>query len=420
MLPHKIVVAPDSFKGTLSQTDICGTAKKVINHLFPDCAVDLIPLADGGEGSVDCILSACGGEKITTTVSDPYGDPTDASYAVIDTVEIYSENDTNDGSEKEKDQKGKTNEKYEKGKNGSERIAVIEVASCAGLTLCRQGLRPLTATTFGVGQLINDAVSRGYRRILLCLGGSATTDAGCGMAAALGVEFMDSDGKNFVPAGGTLLNITQIRNDRLLHKFSPQWEDRVSVTALCDTSSLICGNNGAAFVYAPQKGADEEQVRLLDRGLRHVCGLWKRDLGIDLSALPGGGAAGGVGAGVVAFLNGDLRPGIETFLSVTNFRQRISDADLVITGEGRFDSQSLTGKAVVGVARAARDSEVPCIALVGCIGNDVDRTALYRIGLSDILAVTHIPGHLPQDHETAVSEYAEALKRLLSEYFCHK
>lgn len=378
----KIVIASDSFKGTLSQEEICALGVRTVNRLFPGAECVCVPIADGGEGSVDCFLAAAGGERVRVpAVRDCTGAERAADYAILPD--------------------GKT--------------AVIEVAAAAGITLCGEEKQPMTASTYGVGQQIAHAVAKGCSEIILCLGGSATTDAGCGLAAALGVEFYDKNGKKFIPAGGTLKDVCRIGGRPAL--------GGARLRALCDTSAPLWGVRGAAYVYAPQKGATPEQVRLLDDGLCRVGGLMNdycaANYGAcDLSQMPGGGAAGGIGACAVALLGGSLCPGIAAFLELTQFEEKVRGADLVITGEGKLDSQSLTGKAAVGVARACRKAGVRCVALVGTVGDLPDPAAPAAEGISAIYTTAGDPPRMPRDSAEAQEAYEKALEGLLRGEFC--
>ena len=269
------------------------------------------------------------------------------------------------------------------------KTAVIEMAAAAGLPLVGEDRRVADATTYGVGQLIAHALKRGAERIILGLGGSATNDGGCGAAAALGVEFLDAEGKAFVPVGGTLRRIAHIRTDGLLPALR-----QAEVIAMCDIDNPLCGESGAAAVFAPQKGADAATVRMLDEGLAHLAVVIEKDLGRSLLTLPGGGAAGGFGAGSVAFLGARLQMGIEAVLDLTDFDRLAADAYLVITGEGRLDSQSLRGKVVVGVARRARALGVPVVALVG--SSETDIAAAYDAGVTAVFPINPAPTTLSE------------------------
>lgn len=352
---RKYVVIPDSFKGCLSSGEICGIIAREIRRRDPEARVCALPVADGGEGTVDAFLGALGGEKVAVPCRDPYGCPLTAHYGLFPD--------------------GKT--------------AVIEMAAAAGLPLVGEDRRVADTTTYGVGQLIAHALKRGAERIILGLGGSATNDGGCGAAAALGVEFLDAEGKAFVPVGGTLRRIAHIRTGGLLPALR-----RAEVIAMCDIDNPLCGESGAAAVFAPQKGADAATVRMLDEGLAHLAAVIEKDLGRSLLTLPGGGAAGGFGAGSVAFLGARLQMGIEAVLDLTDFDRLAADAYLVITGEGRLDSQSLRGKVVVGVARRARALGVPVVALVG--SSETDIAAAYDAGVTAVFPINPAPTTLSE------------------------
>ena len=352
---RKYVVIPDSFKGCLSSGEICDIIAREIRRRDPEARVCALPVADGGEGTVDAFLGALGGEKIAVPCRDPYGRPLTAHYGLFPD--------------------GKT--------------AVIEMAAAAGLPLVGEDRRVADTTTYGVGQLIAHALKRGAERIILGLGGSATNDGGCGAAAALGVEFLDAEGKAFVPVGGTLCRIAHIRTDGLLPALR-----QAEVIAMCDIDNPLCGESGAAAIFAPQKGADAATVRMLDEGLAHLAAVIEMDLDRSLLTLPGGGAAGGFGAGSVAFLGARLQMGIEAVLDLTDFDRLAADAYLVITGEGRLDSQSLRGKVVVGVARRARALGVPVVALVG--SSETDIAAAYDAGVTAVFPINPAPTTLSE------------------------
>ncbi|MDR2363739.1 MAG: glycerate kinase [Spirochaetaceae bacterium] len=329
----KIILIPDSFKGTMTSQEICLIIEEQIRRYYPQAEVISIPVADGGEGSVDSFLAAVGGEKITIPAKGPYLEDIRGFYGLID------------------------------GGN----TAVIEMAACAGLPLAGDRRQVDQTTTYGVGQLILDAARRGCKKIVVGLGGSATNDFGAGAAAAAGVRFFDRDGKDFIPRGGTLSRITGIDKTGM-----PPELLSAEIITMCDIDNPLYGPQGAAFVFAPQKGADAAMVEFLDRELRAVSQTVIRDLGIDVSALPGAGAAGGMGGGMAAFFGSRLQMGIETVLDTVNFDRLLPGTGLVLTGEGKIDSQSLRGKVVIGVARRAKKQGIPVIAIVGDIGDDID------------------------------------------------
>ncbi len=344
-----IIIAPDSFKGTMSSIEVCDGIAKAFARVT-DAPIIQIPIADGGEGSLDCVLQSAGGRRITCTVNDAYGRPMQADYAIVD--------------------------------GDATATAVIEMAQCAGLPLVADCANPELTTTYGVGELIADALGRGCKRITLALGGSSTNDGGAGLAAALGAVFTDRDGKSFIPTGGTLKDIAHIDVSGVqLHG--------ARITAMCDVNNPLYGTNGAAYIYARQKGADDEMIRRLDEGLQWFARRIREDVGICVEDIPGGGAAGGMGAGTVALLGGTLRSGIDTVLDMTGFDALLQRASFVITGEGRFDSQSLSGKVIHGVAKRAKAAGVPVIVLAGDVCLDDMRQA-YDAGICAVHSINRV------------------------------
>ena len=372
---QKVVVVPDSFKGTMSSLEICRIMTEAILARAPGAQVIQIPVADGGEGSVDAFLAAAGGRRITLSAAGPWMEPIEASYGML-----------------------------------ADGTAVIETAACAGLPLAEGRLNPGQTTTYGVGQLLRDALERGCRRLILGLGGSATNDLGAGAAAAMGVRFTDSSGREFVPLGETLDQIARIDLSGL-----PKALEDAELIAMCDVDNPLCGPSGAARVFAPQKGADPEQAERLDRRLAAGAAAIRRELGRDVEQMPGAGAAGGLGGGAAAFLGAVLRPGIETVLDLAGFDEKLRGADLVLTGEGRLDSQSLRGKVVAGVARRCRQAGVPAVAIVGDIGEEID--PIYQEGISAVLSINRIAADFRQVRGRSASDLrltVDTLFRLLS------
>ena len=348
----KIMLLPDSFKGSMSAQEFCDIVEAAILRRIPGCAVEKYPVADGGEGSVDSFLSSVGGERIGARVTGPLGEPVDGFFALLATGE-----------------------------------AVVEMAAAAGLPLVAGRLAPLTTNTYGVGELIARALDRDVKRLIVGLGGSCTTDGGCGTAAALGVRFLKSGGEAFVPSGGTLRDIDAID----MSGADPRLQN-TEIVLMCDIDNPMHGPRGAAHIFGPQKGATPEDVKLLDEGLRHLAGIIERDLGIDVSTTPGGGAAGAMGAGLHAFCGGELKPGIQVVLDTIRFEEQARDADLIITGEGRLDGQSLSGKVVVGICRRARDIGKPVTAIVGALEPGYE--AAYEQGLSAAFSTNPRPQSL--------------------------
>ena len=341
----KYVLIPDSFKGTLPSADICRIASEEILRLEPEAEICAIPVADGGEGTVDAFLAAVGGTRAEVPCTGPCGQEIRGFYGLLP-----------DGT------------------------AVVEMAAAAGLPLAGACRDPERTTTYGVGQLMAHALSRGAKRLVLGLGGSATNDGGCGAAAALGAEFLDAEGRPFVPTGGTLTQIAHIRMKGLRETLAG-----AEVTVMCDIDNPLCGPAGAAAVFGPQKGADAAMVARMDAGLRHLAEMLEKDVGMEVLTLAGGGSAGGFGAGAAAFFGGQLRMGIDVVLDLTDFDRKCRGASLVITGEGHLDSQSLRGKTVVGVARRARALGVPAAALVG--GCETALDAVYAEGVSGVFPI---------------------------------
>lgn len=346
---RKFILAPDSFKGSLSAIEICEVLEERIKAHLPEAEIISLPVADGGEGTVDCLLYAMEGEKITSASVNPYFEPMQASYGLVN--------------------EGKT--------------AIIEMAACAGLPLVEDRKNPLETTTFGVGKQILDALNHGCREFVIGLGGSSTNDGGCGCAAALGVEFTDEQGESFVPAGGTLDRIAKIDYSTIDSRIK---ECRIKV--MCDIDNPLYGTSGAAYIFGPQKGADDEMVKLLDANLRHLAGKIQSEMGVDVAEIPGAGAAGGMGAGMVAFLSGELVSGIDAVLDLTGYDELLDGTELVLTGEGRIDGQSLRGKVVVGVARRAAKKNVPVVAIVGDIGDDIE--PVYDTGVTAVLSINRV------------------------------
>lgn len=347
---QNFILVPDSFKGTLSAIEVCNIMKSSIKNLYKDANIISVPVADGGEGTVDAFLYALGGEKKSIWVSDAFNEQKIlAHYAML-----------------------------------KDDIAVIEMAACAGLPLVKNRLEADKTTTFGVGELIIDAINSGAKKIILGLGGSATNDGGCGMATALGVKFKDEQDQEFIPTGGTLSQIYKIDMNNIYSKIKD-----IEFISMCDVDNPLCGRLGASAVFAPQKGADEDMVKLLDEGLAHLAKIIKRDLHIEVKDIKGAGAAGGLGAGSIAFLQSKLTKGIDVVLDTINFDELVSKADIVFTGEGKFDSQSLHGKVVMGVANRSQKYKTPVIVVTGAIGENIQEA--YNKGITAIFSINKEP-----------------------------
>jgi glycerate kinase len=363
----KIIIAPDSFKESLSSMEAALQIEAGIRTVFPQADCLKLPLADGGEGTVDALIAATFGHKVSARVTGPLGDPCESFFGVC----------------------------------GDGQTAVIEMSAANGLNLVPRAMRnPLLTTSYGTGELILAALDTGLRNLIIGIGGSATNDAGAGMLQALGVRLLDERGQEIAAGGGSLKRLARIDVAGL----DPRLRDcRVQVA--CDVDNPLTGPNGASAVYGPQKGASLAMVAELDRCLVRFAELLRRDLGQDISAHPGAGAAGGMGAALLAFLGAELRPGVDIVLEATHFEQLLAGTDLIITGEGRIDGQSVFGKAPVGIARVAARHGVPVIGLAGSLGPGAE--AVLAHGISALFSVVSGPGTL----EDALAGAAENIRR---------
>lgn len=373
----KIVVASDSFKGSLTSLEVAAGAEQGIHEVFPECEVVKVNVADGGEGTMDALRSTLGGQWVTVAAADPLGRPRDVSYVVL-----------SDGN-----------------------TAVIEMSAASGLPLLEpQERNPMLTSTFGTGEMIVDALSRGCRRFLVGIGGSATNDAGMGMLEALGFRFIDKDGKVLPGRGESMAEVVDIDMSHV----SPEVKESEFIIA-CDVDSPFCGPRGAAYVFSPQKGADPQMVAELDAGMEHLAEVIARVVGKDIKDVPGAGAAGGLGGGFLAFLNSRLERGIEMVLDAIAFDDIIRGSDLVITGEGRVDSQTLTGKTPFGIMKRAQKQNIRTVAIGGSVklGDDDDVS-----GFDSIWPVT--PEGMPLEEamkaETASANVRETVKKIMLEY----
>lgn len=374
----RCIVISDSFKGTLSSLEICHIAEESAEKIIPETELIALPVADGGEGTVDCFIRACGGKRCQACVSGPFGEPVLADYALL-----------RDGT------------------------AVIEMASCAGLPLVEGRRDPLRATTFGVGELIRDAVTHGASRIILGLGGSCTNDGGCGAAAALGAIFKDGCGNSFVPTGGTLSQVKSIQVDAIRTSLG-----KTCITVMCDVDNPLFGKTGAACVFGPQKGADTKTVRLLDDGLRNLDRVIQCDLSICTADVPGAGAAGGFGAGAIAFFGAVLQSGIDTVLETVRFPYLLQNCSLIITGEGCLDEQSLHGKVVSGVLKQAQRANVPVVILAGTVREEMPQ--LYSMGASAVFSINRRAEDYQIAKDYAADNYRATLENVFRLIRCAK
>lgn len=370
----KVILAPDSFKGTMSAEEICEIMRSEILNVFPDCEIHTVPVADGGEGTVDSFLRAVVGEKRKVRVKGPYFEEIESFYGVI---------------------------------NGG-KTAIVEMAAAAGLPMVEGNKNPGLTTTFGVGELISNAIENGAQEIILGMGGSATNDGGCGAAAALGVRFTDGEGKEFIPTGATLCKIEEIDISAAREKLKG-----IKFTAMCDVENPLYGENGAAYIYAPQKGADEDMVKMLDDGLRHY-GKVLEEIpdAAGVSQMAGAGAAGGLGAGMCALLGAKLTSGIKTVLDTVDFDSRLIGCDIVFTGEGRIDGQSLRGKVVLGVCDRAVKENVPVCAIVGD-AQDEGLDEAYKRGLTSVITINRMAIPFSQAKPRAKYDLRQTVKNVI-------
>lgn len=337
----KIVIAPDSFKGTMKSSEVSSIIEGAAREIFPEAIIASIPFSDGGEGSLECFYSSIGGEILESSVSNPLFKKIVAKYLLKDN------------------------------------LAVIESAEACGLTLIDESVRnPLYTTTYGVGELIKDSLDKGAKKIVLTLGGSATNDGGAGMVSALGVRFYKKDSQEFVPTGKTLIEIDKIDLSSIDKRIF-----ETEIIGMCDVTNTICGKLGASYVYGPQKGANQKEVELLDEGLCNLTKILSKNDNFDYFSLEGGGAAGGLGLAVVAFLKGTLVSGIELMKQIAEFDKKTSDASLIITGEGRLDRQSFMGKVIDGLSKRALEIDIPLIIIAGSITKEVTSELLASHGV---------------------------------------
>ncbi len=369
----KILIAPDKFKGSLNANKVASTIKRGIERVVPEVEVFVCPMADGGEGTVDALIAATCGMKISSRVMGPLGNPVSSCFGIL----------------------GKSQSK--------EKTAVIEMAAASGLHfLSGEEKNPLLTTTYGTGELIKVALDRGCRKMIVGIGGSATTDGGMGMAQALGVKFFNVEGKELGVGCGLLLKDIAKIDVSLL-------DERVNKTKFlvaCDVDNPLCGQSGAANVYGPQKGATPTMVKELDEGLYRCAEMIKRDLGIDIKDVPGAGAAGGLGAGLKVFLGAELRSGVKIVMEAVSLKKRMKGIDLVITGEGKIDSQTAYGKTPVGVSELAKSMGIPTIAVAGQVGEGAE--ILKEHGIEKIYSLMDIAGSV----EEAMKRTEELLEKL--------
>ncbi len=376
----KIVIAPDSFKESLSALEVAEAVEKGFKQVLPQANYVKIPMADGGEGTVQSLVDATDGEIILKKVTGPLGEPVEAFFGIL----------------------------------GTKKTAVIEMAAASGLHLVPPAKRnPLMTTTKGTGELISAALDYGVNHIIIGIGGSATNDGGAGMAKALGAQLLDAEGNEILAGGGALGNLAFINlatlDSRLQH---------VKIEVACDVDNPLTGERGASAIFGPQKGATPEMVALLDQNLRHYAAVLERDLGQKIDDVPGAGAAGGLGAGLLAFLQAELKRGVDIVIEATSLLEAVRDADVVITGEGKIDGQTIYGKTPIGVAKAAKKYGVPVIGIAGNVG--ADSQVVYEHGIDALFSI--VPGVTTLENAFAnASEYVErAAKNVAAVFIINK
>lgn len=371
----RIVIAPQGFKGNLSSLQVSQAINNGIKRVIPDAITTIVPMADGGQGTMQALVDARGGEMIPVEVTDPLGGRGTAHWAFL----------------------------------SDKATGVIEMAAASGLSLVPpQKLNPLLATTYGTGELIKAALESGCRKLIIGIGDSATNDGGVGMAQALGVKLLDAKGEDLAFGGAALADLEHID----ITAIDPRLAE-CDVLLACDVSNPLCGPQGASAVYGPQKGATEEMVIKLDAALAHYADVIKRDLGIDVSDVPGAGAAGGLGAGLIVFLKARVLPGVDIVIEATGLAEYLKEASLVFTAEGRIDSQTARGKVPVGVARKAKSFGLPVIVIVGEIADGYQ--AVYQQGIDAVFSIAPGPISLDQsmvEAEKLTTDLAERATRL--------
>ena len=368
----KILICPDSFKESLSAVEVCDCIERGLKKANSKFKIEKIPLADGGEGTVKALVLATGGRSLKCRVKDPLGRKIWAGYGIL----------------------------------GDGKTAIIEMAAASGLVLVPLKKRnPLLTTTYGTGEIIANALNRGCRRIIIGIGGSATVDGGCGMAEALGAKLLDGKGRKIGFGGGKIGKIEKV-DLKFMDKRIPGTEFIIA----SDVRNPLLGPRGAARVYGPQKGATPRMVEKLERGLSHLAKVIRKELSISVENIPGAGAAGGLGAGLYAFLGAKMESGVELVMRIARLEKRIRKADLVITGEGRLDRQTLYGKAIMGVIKMAKKYKIPVVCIAGSIMPEAKD--LYRLGVKGMFSITTTPMSLQQAMEKSRSLLINASENL--------
>lgn len=373
----KVVIAPDSYKGSLTAMEVANSIEEGIIKYNKNIEVVKVPMADGGEGTVQALVDATGGKIINLKVCDPLLREIDSFYGIL----------------------------------GDGKTAIIEMAAASGLNLLHKNeLNPLITSTYGTGQILNDAIEKGCRKIIVGLGGSATNDGGAGMLRALGIRFLNKDGRDIPEGGGVLKNLYKIDKKNFNTEIL-----KCEIIVACDVDNTLCGINGATNVFGPQKGASEDDIRILDEGLSEYSKIIKREFGVDVLNVSGSGAAGGTGAAFLV-IGAKLESGVDIVIRETNLVEALKDSDIVFTGEGRIDFQTKFGKAPYGVAKEAEKIGLPVIAICGEIGEGYDE--LYNHGFTSIFSIVNKPMTLEdsiKDSKKLINDISERVIRLICE-----
>ena len=372
----KIVIAPDSFKGSLSAKDVAENIKLGIERVYKNIDIQCVPMADGGEGTVQSLVDATGGKILNARVKGPLLKEVEAFYGIL----------------------------------GDGKTAIIEMAAASGLPLVVDDQRnPMITTTYGTGELIKHAMDMGCREIIIGIGGSATNDGGFGMAKALGVKFLDQEAKDIGHGGGSLSKLYRIDTSEMDKRIRD-----CKITVACDVDNPLCGPRGATYIFGPQKGAQGEMLEILDKNLEHYADVINATLGVNIKDHPGAGAAGGLGGGLMAFMDVKLQKGIEIVIETVKLEKYIIDADLVITGEGMMDYQTQYGKTPYGVAKIAKKYNIPVVALVGQIGRNAN--VLYSMGIDSIFSLVDGPMSLDNAIAKGADLLQDAAERIIRLY----
>jgi len=369
----KIIIAPDSFKGSLSALEVCENIEIGIRKVFKSAEIVKVPMADGGEGTVQSLVDATGGKLINLKVKGPLLKSVDAFYGIL----------------------------------GDGNTAVIEMAAASGITLISKEERnPMKTTTYGTGEMIKHALDKGCRNFIIGIGGSATNDGGAGMLNALGVKLLDENGEEIGYGGGSLDKLCVIDISKIDSRIKVS-----NIVAACDVDNPLCGERGATCIFGPQKGADENMIITLDKNLSHFADMVDKYLGVSIIDYPGAGAAGGLGGGLLAFLNAKLQSGVNIVIETTALEDKLKDADLVITGEGMIDYQTQYGKTPYGVAMLSKKYDIPVIAIAGSIGRDAEE--LYLKSFDSIFSIIDKPMGLEEAIENSAILLQKAAERIM-------